>query len=194
VVLAGHSFGGLYVETYAAQYPDDVAGMVLIDPTPAASPPVATPEQTGADDLLGRVSALVSATARFGVTRLYAQLDYGELPTRSRDEVRASIRTAGTFRSTLDEYLVASDSMARAAQLTDLGDTPLVVLTAGIGSDAEFTQHHEELARLSTESVHRVVDGASHGSMVSDEEDAAGTTQAILEVVAVVRGQAGLAD
>ena len=32
VVLAGHSDGGLYVTFYAAHYPDDVAGLVLIDP------------------------------------------------------------------------------------------------------------------------------------------------------------------
>jgi pimeloyl-ACP methyl ester carboxylesterase len=32
-VLAGHSFGGLYVLAYAAHHPADVAGMVLIDST-----------------------------------------------------------------------------------------------------------------------------------------------------------------
>jgi pimeloyl-ACP methyl ester carboxylesterase len=32
VVLAGHSDGGLYVTFYAADFPHDVAGMVLIDP------------------------------------------------------------------------------------------------------------------------------------------------------------------
>ena len=36
-VLAGHSFGGLYVLTFAARYPDEVAGMVLIDSTAPAS-------------------------------------------------------------------------------------------------------------------------------------------------------------
>ena len=30
-VLAGHSFGGLYVLTFAACYPNEVAGMVLVD-------------------------------------------------------------------------------------------------------------------------------------------------------------------
>src|SRR3954452_10127953 len=32
-VLAGHSFGGLYVLTFAARYPNEVAGMVLVDST-----------------------------------------------------------------------------------------------------------------------------------------------------------------
>jgi pimeloyl-ACP methyl ester carboxylesterase len=36
-VLAGHSFGGLYVLTFAARYPNEVAGMVLVDSTPPAS-------------------------------------------------------------------------------------------------------------------------------------------------------------
>src|ERR1041384_6036419 len=32
-VLVGHSIGGLIARVYAAQYPHDVAGMVLVDPT-----------------------------------------------------------------------------------------------------------------------------------------------------------------
>lgn len=33
-VLVGHSMGGLYVQLYAYQHSDDVAGLVLVDPTP----------------------------------------------------------------------------------------------------------------------------------------------------------------
>ena len=32
-VLVGHSLGGLYVQLYAYQHPDEVAGLVLVDPT-----------------------------------------------------------------------------------------------------------------------------------------------------------------
>ena len=32
-VLVGHSFGGLLVMLYAAEHPDEIAGLVLIDPT-----------------------------------------------------------------------------------------------------------------------------------------------------------------
>ena len=31
-ILVGHSFGGLLVRAYAARYPGDVAGLVLVDP------------------------------------------------------------------------------------------------------------------------------------------------------------------
>ena len=33
-VLVGHSLGGLYVELFAKLHPDEVAGVVLVDPTP----------------------------------------------------------------------------------------------------------------------------------------------------------------
>jgi pimeloyl-ACP methyl ester carboxylesterase len=38
-VLAGHSFGGLYVRSFATQFPDDVAGMVFLDSTAAIRAP-----------------------------------------------------------------------------------------------------------------------------------------------------------
>ena len=126
-VLAGHSFGGLYVLTFAARYPDEVAGMVLVDstaPASAAKPGAASPSDGGSYDIMGRVSALVSASARLGLARLYGQLDYGSLPLRSRDEVRASLATASNVRSTIDEYIQATSSINQAASLGDFADSP----------------------------------------------------------------------
>ena len=99
-VLAGHSFGGLYVLTFAARFPDEVAGMVLVDstaPRSAAQPGAASPDDGGSYDVLGRVSALMSVPARFGLARLYGQFAYGSLPPRSRDEVRATARPPAIF-------------------------------------------------------------------------------------------------
>jgi hypothetical protein len=65
----------------------------------------------------------------------------------------------------------------------------MVVLTAGSGSDATHLAKQSDLATLSTNSAHRVIDGATHDSLISNEEDAATTTQAILDVVSSVRSE-----
>ena len=187
-VLAGHSFGGLYVQRFAAQFPDDVAGLVLVDttgrrsePTPAASPDESSP------DGMDRVSALLSSTADLGVGRWLSQGSYDSLPPQSADEAEATGSTVSNVQSTIDEYLQANTSSAQAAALQDFGDKPLVVLTAGRGSDADKIAAHGDLAALSTNSAHRVVDGATHESLLLDEQDAAATTRAILDVVSSVR-------
>jgi pimeloyl-ACP methyl ester carboxylesterase len=192
-VLAGHSFGGLYALTFAAQYPDDVAGLVLVDTTaPAAEPVTATPDEAGSYDIMGRVSALLSSTAELGVGRLLSQGSYDSLPPQSADEAEATGSTASNLQSTIDEYLQANTSTGQAAALDDFGDKPLVVLTAGSGSDADKIAH-DDLAALSTNSAHRVVDGATHESLILDEGDAATTTQAILDVVSSIQSAGPLA-
>ncbi|MGB8385277.1 MAG: alpha/beta hydrolase [Dermatophilaceae bacterium] len=195
-VLAGHSFGGLYVLTYAARYPEEVAGMVLVDSTDRASaekPRTAPPYDGGSYDVLGRASALISSTARLGLGRLYAQVASGTLPPRSEGESRASVATASNLRSTIDEYVQASASTQEAAALRNFADKPLVVLTAGIGSDATHSAAQNELATLSTNSAHRVIAGADHSALIEDEDGAANTTQAILDVVSSVRSATPLA-
>jgi hypothetical protein len=119
--------------------------------------------------------------------RLYAQLEFGSLALRARAEVRASLATAQHLRSTIDEYMQATASMQQAAALRALADKPLVVLTAGTGSDAAWTAAHDDLAALSTNSVHRVIEGAAHATLIADEHDSAVTSEAILDVVSSVR-------
>jgi pimeloyl-ACP methyl ester carboxylesterase len=191
-VLAGHSFGGLYVLTFAARYPDEVAGMVLVDstaPASAANPGTASAGHGGSNNGMSRVSALVSTAARLGLGRLYAQSSFGSLPPRSRDEVRASDATPSTVRSTIDEYVQATASVEQAGALRDFADKPLIVLTAGSGHDAAWSAAQNRMARLSTNSVHRIIAGATHVDLIANEEDAAATTQAILDVVSSVRSQ-----
>lgn len=187
-VLAGHSFGGLYVLTFAALYPDDVSGLILVDSTaPSSTATPGEPKEKGSYDLLGRISALASASARLGLGRLLAESDYGTLPAQSRDEIRASATTAIYLQSSIDEYIQAGESGAQAAALTDFADKPLVVLTAGVGSSPSWMTAQDRLATLSTNSVHRVVDGAVHAGLIHDERYAASTTQAILDVLSSVR-------
>ncbi|MFZ0014878.1 MAG: alpha/beta hydrolase [Acidimicrobiia bacterium] len=187
-VLAGHSFGGFYVLTFAALYPDDVAGMVLLDSAaPVPAPAESSPSGEKGSGLLEHISALVSSSARLGVGRVLSRLDYDSLPPQSRDEARVSAATAKHMQSTVDEYLQANASSNEAAELTDFADKPLFVLTAGIGSTASWMTNQDHLATLSSNSAHRVIDGAVHIALLHDQQYAADSTQAILDVVSSVR-------
>ena len=170
LVLAGHSFGGLYALTFAAHHPDEVAGMVLIDSTAPVARPGAGPQGAGGSyDVAGRVSALVSAAARLGLGR------------------PLGTPTASHLRSAIDEFVQGSSSMAHAASLRSFGDEPLVVLTAGRGHDREWSAAQDALAALSTRSEHRVVEGVDHAGLVLDERGARATARAIHDVVTSVR-------
>ena len=131
-VLAGHSFGGLYVRTYAAKYPDEVAGLVLVDSTAANNNPV-SPPKAGSYSVLKHVSSLVATTSRLGLGRLLADTSFSDLPPKYRDDARATAATAKEMGGVLDEYGVANRSVAEAGTLRSLDAKPLIVLTASRG-------------------------------------------------------------
>ena len=184
-VLAGHSFGGLYVQAFAAQYPNEVAGLVLLDST-APKPGPTLPTSTS-DTIFGRVTALVPAIAHLGAGRLIAQASYGDLPSRVQDEARANASLARNLGSYIEEFVEANTAMQQAAALTNLHGKPLIVLTADTGNDAGWQQKQDHMAGLSTNSRHRVAHATTHDSMVSDHADSAAASQAIHDVVEAVR-------
>lgn len=185
-VLAGHSFGGLYVMRYAAQYPDEVAGLVLIDSTAPNSNPVPTTTE-GSDSFLKHVSALLSTTARLGLGRLIAGASPSDLPPSYRDEANASAATPKEMAAFIDEYAVAGRSASEAGAFTTLGDKPLVVLTAERGNSPGWTEHQDAMATLSTNSRHDVVPGSTHQSLTDNPAHAAVVSDAIVDVVEGVR-------
>jgi pimeloyl-ACP methyl ester carboxylesterase len=184
-VLAGHSFGGLYVQAFAAQYPNEVAGLVLLDST-APKPGPTLPASTS-DTVFGRVTALVPAVAHLGAGRLIAQASYGDLPSGVQGEARANASLARNLGSYIDEFVEANTAMQQAAALTNLHGKPLIVLSADTGNDAGWDQKQDHMAALSTNSRHRVAHATTHDSMVSDPADSAAASQAIHDVVDAVR-------
>ncbi len=71
----------LYVLTYAAKYPDEVAGLAVIDTTPPRDEPTtSTPDAPDAYDALSRATALVSTLSQLGVSRLEAGVEPVTLP------------------------------------------------------------------------------------------------------------------
>jgi pimeloyl-ACP methyl ester carboxylesterase len=196
-VLVGHSVGGLYVRVYAAQYPQDVAGMVLID---AEHPNQWTqsPEGLAQFQSYTRLNRGLSVLAHMGVIRA---LDFfpvnPDLPPESAAAFKAFVDTTQFADVNATEFAaqVATDAQVRSAGL--LGAIPLVVLTAPGGHGfplaqaAALEQIHQanqrELARLSSNSVQRIVDGATHSSLQIKRAEAQITSAAILQVVAAVR-------
>jgi pimeloyl-ACP methyl ester carboxylesterase len=185
-LLTGHSFGGLYVQTFAANYPDEVAGLVLLDST-APKPGPALPTRTESYSVLGRVSAVFSAVAHLGAGRLIAQASYSSLPPHFRGEARANASTARYLGSFIEEFVAANTSAQQAASLTNLDGKPLVVVTADTGNAAGWQAKQEHMATLSTNSSHRVAKATTHESLLYDEADSAQASQAIHDVIASVR-------
>ena len=176
-LLVGHSSGGPYVRVFAAQYPDEVAGMVLLDAQPADAF-TALPQYPGVYSMFETISTLSPSLARIGLLApllgLPADESTAPIVRGARDEVRA-LRTA----------------LQQSAALTSLGDRPLIVVTAAAAADPGWVAAQEALPRLSTASIHRVMATATHNSLISGV-DAPASAQAILDVLAAVRTGAPL--
>jgi hypothetical protein len=109
------------------------------------------------------------------------------LPPEAWAEARALLTTAGHNRGYRDNAVGLEAALTQARALTSLGDKPLIVVTAVEEAHAGWLPLQEKMAGLSTNSVQRVTQDASHASMIEDEGDSANSIQAILDVVASVR-------
>ena len=183
-VLAGHSIGGPYAMAYADRYPDDVAGMVLLDST---SPRQfsAIPSYPLQYALMRRAYGVLPTLARVGLGSLLAG---SHLPAEDAAPVDAMAATPRAARNARDELTVLPDVFRQARALATLGDRPLVVLTSDENADDTdgWTQAQQRMAGLSTDTVQSDV-ATSHAGMVEDEEGSAASVQAIASVVIAVR-------
>jgi pimeloyl-ACP methyl ester carboxylesterase len=190
-VLAGHSTGAVYVLNFAKLFPEQVAGIVLLDGQ--------HPDQYAR---LGsfptfyatfrRVSALLPSLSRLGIGQVLYGSQYGGLPPRARDEQRAFWSTARHSRSVRDEFAVLRTALDQAQSLKSVGNTPLMVVTATRGADKEWPAMQDDLAMLSSNSVHRLV-SATHAMLTEDERAAAQSSRAITNLVDAVRAGRPLA-
>ena len=187
-VLVGHSSGGLTVRLFAHSYPAEVAGVVLIDsmnPRPGTPAAPATPPQARAGDL-----SLLTLPARIGVLRLLAgplRLKSGLSPEMADAYVAYSVAPRQLQTSLLDENAGIGSSLAQASAVTSLGDLPLIVVSRGLASDADWQRLQADLLRLSSRSEQRFADRSGHNVQIDQPEAVVG---AIVAMVERVRGQA----
>lgn len=189
-VLVGHSAGGLYIRMYAAHYPDEVAGMVLLD----SMHPDQFVQMPGTFELMQIPSAYV-LLAQLGVVRLsginQARLQAIALPEADRAAYGAFLeatRTLGSIRAEVNAFPATMDQVRATPGLDDL---PLVVVSAGQTAE-QFLQWdalQADLVRLSANSAHQRLTEATHFSLVSDPDHAHITSMAIRDVVEAVQQQ-----
>jgi pimeloyl-ACP methyl ester carboxylesterase len=192
-VMVGHSFGGLYARAYAARYPDETAGVVLVD---SSHPDQFERLPDGPENYAQarRLFAVAPLFARLGVIRLFDLLPVpAELPASQRAQVEAFNPATKQVFTTADEFRATPQTTAQVRDAGSLGDKPLAVVSAGKQPQA-WLQLQEELATLSPNSTHRVVEGATHVSLLYDPDDARETSTSIVRVVEAARNDQPLAQ
>jgi pimeloyl-ACP methyl ester carboxylesterase len=185
-MLVGHSYGGLYARMYAARYSEEVAGVVLVD---SSHPEQFTrsPEGRAMYEQTRRLGAVIPFLTRFGVIRLFNVYPaHPDLPPQQRAQIEAFNSSTRQLSATAEEFRATPETMAEVRSTGTLGDKPLAVISAGEQSSS-WLELQDELAALSSDSIHRVVEGATHESLLYESRDAQVTSAAILEVVEIVR-------
>jgi pimeloyl-ACP methyl ester carboxylesterase len=186
-VLVGHSYGGLYTQMYAGRYPEEVAGVVLLD---SSHPEQFTrsPEGRAMYEQTRRMGAVIPWLTRLGVTRLTNFYPaHPDLPSQQRAQIEAFNSSTQQWVTTVEEFSATPETSAQVRSMGSLVDTPLAVITAGDNQAPDWLEMQEELAALSSNSTHRVVEGATHESLLYDKGDSQVTSATIKEVVEAVR-------
>jgi pimeloyl-ACP methyl ester carboxylesterase len=206
-VLVGHSLGGLNVRYYADLHPQEIVGMVLVEP--------ATEHQ---DERIGRVLPALTGVfhqQRAMFNRCLDRLEGRSKPSPELDEAcadqpspdlpaEANAAAAALnakpyhLRMLLSEFdgVMGPSSDEVAAARRSYGALPLIVLTAGESqipglSPADrgtlagvIKQMHGELAASSTRGLDRIVPGSGHYVQLDKPQ---AVIDAVAEVVAEVK-------
>jgi pimeloyl-ACP methyl ester carboxylesterase len=185
-VLVGHSLGGIEVRLYAQRWPKEVAGMLLVDTSPAGEGLI-DEEQPGFDEAVGRES-YASYTLHCAFLAMAGPFE----PSSSEfEDCSATLPsdTPAAFRKIWPQFFTAyyfADKVSLMSSLYThrydsadhhrLGAMPLVVLSIehpwGTGTPAQmrlgrsygkvWNALHQDLAHLSSRGVHRVIKGSGH--------------------------------
>lgn len=193
-VFVGHSYGGLLARLYTNAYPNDIAGLVLCEP----SHPNMFGTTPAARRRLGAIAGALPIApflARLGAMRAFLAFkptDIDRLPPPARDEQRAFMSSSRPWPAIVAELAMWDSTNAETRGLGGFGDRPLIVLTAA-RRPSRWAQLQAQTSQLSTDAVHRTIPGAGHATLIQDQRYAKEVVVAVREVVLAVRGGTTLA-
>jgi pimeloyl-ACP methyl ester carboxylesterase len=165
-VLVGHSLGGKNVRLFAAEDPDEVAGMVLIDARHEYMDLQLPPAQVQKELQDAHTQILFYGIARkLGIVRLFGA-ELLDVPLSS--DIRQTIAMLSTEPTSMQT--VEAEAKARAAsdialsEAPTLGDKPLVVLASGqnMAASKDWRVGQKKQAALSTNSRFTIATGSGH--------------------------------
>jgi pimeloyl-ACP methyl ester carboxylesterase len=184
-VLVGHSLGGLNVRLYTADYPQQVAGVVLVD----ASHP--DQEAKGYRPHVSPLAWLEPALLRLGVLRAFFVLEgASRIPPRLREELEFLMLQPKALAANYQEVRHFDESAAEVRRTGNLGNRPLIVLTAEYGNRLRPRLNYVWLHDLQPDLVHlssrgkQIVIASGHSIQLQQPE---AVVQAIREVVEAAR-------
>ncbi|MGC1106632.1 MAG: alpha/beta hydrolase [Candidatus Acidiferrales bacterium] len=140
-ILVGHSFGGYNVRVFNGAYPSEVAGMVLVDASHEDQEkrmPQALIDYSNKQQASSRWQTLLQpALIDLGVARLMTNTSQPSyLPKDFLEELRYLQLQTKFLDATTSEFAVFSTTSADEVRASgNLGDKPLIVLTAGKAPD-----------------------------------------------------------
>jgi hypothetical protein len=133
------------------------------------------------------LGAVLPFVTRLGVIRLSNYFPaHPDLPSQQRAQIEAFNSSTQHVVTTVEEFRATPETTAQVRSTGSLGEKPLAVVSAG-EQPSSWLEMQEELATLSPNSIHRVVEGATHVSLLYEEGNAQVTSAAIVQVVEAVR-------
>lgn len=173
-VLVAHSLSGKSARLFAAEHPDDVAGMVLVDTRSENIDAATPPDEAEAFAMaLKRQAVALTLARKVGLVRLMGSMvgDAPGLPPGVATEMALLQTQPQSLRATTSEGLARSMDDA-ALNSVSLGAIPLVVIAAGdsMASIPGWAEAQAELAALSSEGRLVVAEGSSHLVQIDQPE------------------------
>jgi len=200
-VLVGHSWGGLIARVYAAQYPQDVAGMVLVDAThedeyweingPIVVPRLLSDEEWAKikpKDAVPRGKVPLAQQVRPPFDRL--PLDIQELRLWVRSLPRPmKVITGGDVRDIRADLTEVHLLMRKRQRKHPLGNMPLIVITRAAESGGPIPQKYLrynmhlqlELSRLSRKAKYIVAGTSDHHIQLVQPELVISAVRAVIK-------------
>jgi len=177
-LIVGHSLAGPTAMVFAHDFAPEVVGMVLVDSTYPGRPGEAQASDQNAPEASPYVDWILPALARIGAIRLVTQM-----LDQSNDEGKASGPPAVRPRDveTLQNELHGVPaSMAQARAAGTFGELPLIVVTAGLNQDPDWTAKQANLLNRSSSSRQIIAEHSGH-NIESDQPSI--VVDAILDMV-----------